>query len=374
MKRKLIIMGLILALTALPLAAACAKAPAPAPAPTVTAPAPTAKPTVSTGKYVFNVAWWDYFLALHQRTWAPGGRFQRMLYENSNGRIQLNLINKMFNTTDILTAVGDGRADLGLAPLAFLEGSYPVFSWAKVSGLFSLDSQVMHAEEFWVNYNPSIQEIMDRNFRKLGAVYVAEPHYTPTAVIFANEPLNSLAALKGKKIRSPGLIGGMALEAWGAKPIQVDWGEVSQSFVSGIIDGVLTTMHDGLADFGLDFVKYVTPIPVGPGWAEYMVMNAKLFDSLPADIQQIIKDTGRQVMLAHFGDSTAQAAQERHDIEALKIQVPEWSPDELKKAIELAKPVEQEWVKMSGSDAEQVLKIAREVIAKYEAFNAFPKK
>ena len=63
-------------------------------------------------KFAWNDIWGPKFRA--SQIYRPGGEMQRMLYERSNGRIQLEIISRMFPTEDLFSAVAKGKADVVL--------------------------------------------------------------------------------------------------------------------------------------------------------------------------------------------------------------------------------------------------------------------
>ncbi|MBI4185965.1 MAG: TRAP transporter substrate-binding protein DctP [Chloroflexi bacterium] len=372
MKRKLIVTGLILALVALPLAAACAKSPAPTVTVTAPAPTPTPKPTVSTEKHTFTFSYYEY--PTSDRIHMPGNVLQRELYRRSDGRIQLNIVNKMFGTMDLLAAVTEGRADMGSAWLAFLSGTYPLFNWAELPGVTSPDAFEATKQEWMVATDPRLVAIYDKAFRELGVTYLFQTLSGPSNVIYANKPGNTVAGLKDMKVRTPGHIGGLSLQALGAKPVQVPYEEVSQAMLTGIVDAVASNW-EGWVYYGFTgkTAKYVIPMPFGPGWADFTVMNAKKFDSLPPDLQKVIKDVSRDVTYFVLGNAQASVFFWVDKVQDLGMEILQWSPEEIAKAKPLLAPVEQEWLKIAGPYGPDVLKIAKDVAAKYEAMNLYPK-
>jgi hypothetical protein len=55
-------------------------------------------------KFAWNDIWGPKFRA--SQIYRPGGEMQRLLHERSNGRIQLEIISRMFSTADLFAAVG----------------------------------------------------------------------------------------------------------------------------------------------------------------------------------------------------------------------------------------------------------------------------
>ena len=74
-------------------------------------------------KFAWNDIWGPKFRA--SQIYRPGGEMQRMLYERSNGRIQLEIISRMFPTGDLFVAVAKGKADMADVAMPWLSGTFP---------------------------------------------------------------------------------------------------------------------------------------------------------------------------------------------------------------------------------------------------------
>ncbi|MBI4186159.1 MAG: hypothetical protein HY530_01465 [Chloroflexi bacterium] len=373
MRKSVISILVIAALVGTGIAAACQPKPAPpAPAP-VPAPTATSTPTTSTETYTLNFEFVGWQHPIDDNIFKEGGLWQRMVSQRSGGRLKLNIIHP-YDAMDALPAIQDGRMDLGHVAFAYLSGTYPLYNWAEIPGLFSLGAVESQKEEAWVNADPRLHKIWDKTLREQGTVFLSQQQYAPANVLFTDQELTSLASLKGKKIRTPGHIGGLTLEALGAKPVQVVWGEITSSQLTGITDAVLITLPDGLWWVGLDFVKYIIPIPAGPGWTAFTVMNAKKFDSLPPDLQQVLKDVGRDLIRITSSMSlVGWLIPGKEGAEKLGIKILEWPSGEVEKAKPLLKPVEDEWLKIAGPYGPEVLSIVKEDLAKYREMPQYPK-
>lgn len=100
--------------------------------------------------------------------------------------------------------------------------------------------------------------------------------------------INSIADIKGKKIRTSGAIESETIKALGAVAIGMPVTEVPEAISRGTIDG--TTSHPApLVDFGISRVTsahYFTRLGVVP---LAILMNRKKFDSLPKAAQDTIR-------------------------------------------------------------------------------------
>jgi TRAP-type C4-dicarboxylate transport system substrate-binding protein len=117
--------------------------------------------------------------------------------------------------------------------------------------------------------------------------------------LHARNPINSIADIKGKKIRSSGAIEGETLKALGAVPIGMPVTEIPEAISRGTVDG--TTSHPSpLFDFGIARVTtshFFTRLGIVP---LAILMNKKKFDSLPRAGQDAIRKYSGEWTAARF--------------------------------------------------------------------------
>ena len=115
-------------------------------------------------KFAWNDIWGPKFRA--SQIYRPGGEMQRMLYERSNGRIQLEIISRMFPTGDLFVAVAKGKADMADVAMPWLSGTYPIWSWGEIPGIVSEDPVQGLAEELAIYQDSKVMAIYDETMKK----------------------------------------------------------------------------------------------------------------------------------------------------------------------------------------------------------------
>ncbi len=103
-------------------------------------------------------------------------------------------------------------------------------------------------------------------------------------------PINSMEDLQGLKMRIPGL-GGKVLAKAGGTPVLVAGGEIYTNLERGVIDATewIGPYHDYLMGFYQVAKYYYYPGWHEPGPALEMLINKPKFESLPSDLQEIIR-------------------------------------------------------------------------------------
>lgn len=105
-----------------------------------------------------------------------------------------------------------------------------------------------------------------------------------------NREINSLNDLKGLKMRIPGL-GGDVLAKAGGSPVLLAGGEIYTSLERGVIDATewVGPYHDTLMGFQEIAKYYYAPGWHEPGTALEFIFNKEQFESLPPDLQEILR-------------------------------------------------------------------------------------
>ncbi|HJO97440.1 MAG TPA: TRAP transporter substrate-binding protein DctP, partial [Rhodospirillales bacterium] len=122
------------------------------------------------------------------------------------------------------------------------------------------------------------------------AVEVGMAHYMPGQGVFTKKPVRTIADLKGVGIR---VYSGVLLSSFkllGARPQLIPWGDAPAALLQGVVDGAITSPSSGIkVGFG-DTTKYMTTMPLSNrvSW----IMNKKVWNSLPAEIQKLLQDEG----------------------------------------------------------------------------------
>ena len=141
-----------------------------------------------------------------------------------------------------------------------------------------------------------------------------------------NKEINSLEDIKGMKMRIPGL-GGEVFEKAGGTAVNLPGGEIFTSLQTGVIDATeWVGPYNDLA-FGLHQVaKYY----YYPGWQEpgptlEAIVNKEAYDSLPEDLQEILRAavlTINNDLLAEYtarNNSALRELVDEHGVELRKL-------------------------------------------------------
>ena len=320
-------------------------------------------------KFAWNDIWGPKFRA--SQIYRPGGEMQRMLYERSNGRIQLEIISRMFPTGDLFAAVAKGKADMADVAMPWLSGTYPIWSWGEIPGIVSEDPVQGLAEELAIYQDSKVMDIYDETMKKYNLKFWFVTQWDAANGIWSKKDVTKLDDLKGMKIRVGGYLPTQGIKALDASPVTIAGSELAPAMMAGTIDAVLTSLGYGYS-IGLAKVsKTFTLTPLSPTWSAVTVMNLKTFNSLPPDLQKVVLDVGRELQQMVSLSTTAEYMMSLDTVDLSGVKRTRFSKEEMGAAVIECKVVEEAWLNMEGpwkAKRPELLSAAKAAVAKYRGF------
>ncbi len=206
--------------------------------------------------------------------------------ERSDGRLKINFLSygqHPFSGAEILSAVRDGVVQMGNTADVYVSSMEPSIAFLGLPFLFDNLEQAKAA----------YAELEDPYYRQIFAdKYNAElttGFVISGSAIHANQPLNSIEAMQGQKIRVFGHESGEMIRLLGGEPSTVAFGELYTSLQRGTIDGALTGMDGARAARVYEVVDNNTwwnwSYPV-----EFTFVNQDAMEALPEDLQEIVRE------------------------------------------------------------------------------------
>ncbi|MGB1581028.1 MAG: TRAP transporter substrate-binding protein, partial [Nevskiales bacterium] len=226
----------------------------------------------------------------------------------SNGRLTVKLYGagERVPALEVFDAVSRGSAEMGHGAAYYWKGKSPAAPFFTAVP-FGLTAQEMNG---WLYHGGGL-ELWRELYDSFNLVPFEAGNTGTQMGGWFNKEINSLADLKGLKMRIPGL-GGDVMQRLGVTTVNIPGGELFTSLQSGAIDATeWVGPYNDLA-FGLHkAAKYY----YYPGWQEpgptlECIVNKEAWNQLPADLQAIVatacQATGSQ-MLAEYAARNQQA-------------------------------------------------------------------
>jgi TRAP-type transport system periplasmic protein len=215
-------------------------------------------------------------------------RWAQEVEKRTGGKVKVQTFpgGTLLGAQNMFDGVVSGVADIGCFSPSYQPGRFPLseaidlplgFSSAKVASLVYWDM---------VNkYNPKEYEKV-----KVLTLFTCAP-----ANLMTKNPIRSLSDMKGIELRVAGT-GSDVVKALGGTPVAMPQSETPDAIQKGVVKGIVSSMEI-LKDF--DFAnscRYAT-ITNTHVVSFGVVMNIGKWKSLPADVQKVFEDLGREQAL-----------------------------------------------------------------------------
>ena len=218
-------------------------------------------------------------------------RFQELVYEYSNGRVEVQIF-----PADQLGSEQRGFQDVqnGVVQATSLAiNNASVFSPSL--GFLDLPYIFLTKEEFYEVIDDMWDELNERMIAESGNKAIIWFEQGFRHITNSVRPIETIEDLRGLRIRvppNPMMLG--AFEAWGSNATPMAWGEVFNGLQYGIIDGQENPHGVNNSMSFYEVQSYITEIHYKM-WIGPVVVNNQWFQRQDADIQEAILRAGREV-------------------------------------------------------------------------------
>jgi TRAP-type mannitol/chloroaromatic compound transport system substrate-binding protein len=219
----------------------------------------------------------------------------------SNGRLDIKVYGagELVGPFEVFDAVSQGTAEMGHGAAYYWRSKFPI------AALFSTAPFGMTAQEMngWLYFGGGL-ELWRELYEPFSLIPMPAGNTGVQMAGWFNRQINSLADVKGLKMRIPGF-GGAVLEKVGGVPVNLPGGELFTALQTGVIDATeWVGPYNDLA-FGLHTVAryYYYPGWHEPGPTLEALINKSAWESLPADLKKIVEVANKAIndeMLAEF--------------------------------------------------------------------------
>lgn len=265
---------------------------------------------------------------------------------NGKLKIQVHPGASLFKAPEIKRAVQGGQAQIGEILISGYSNEDPIFG---VDSVPFLATSFKDAEKLW---KASRKAIEDR-FAKQGMMVLYAVPWPPQG-IYSSKPLNSMADMKGLKMRTYNPYTSRIAELAGAQPVTIQAAELAQAFATGAVNANMTSGATGYDTKAWEVVKnyYDTQAWIPKN---IVFVNKKAFDALDKATQAAVLKAAREAETRGW-----KISQEKT----------KWYTDELaKNGMNVAAPsaqlkadfkkvgdtMTQEWLKSAGADGKAIV-------------------
>lgn len=256
----------------------------------------------------------------------------QLITQMSGGRLKVKVYsaNELVPAFETFDAVSRGTAQMAHGAAYYWKGKTEAAQFFSAVP-FGLTAQEMNG---WL-YTGGGLELWQETYEPFGLIPAAAGNTGVQMAGWFNKEINSVADLKGLKMRIPGL-GGEVLKRAGGTPVSLPGHEIFTSLKAGVIDATeWVGPYNDLA-FGLHKAAkfYYYPGWHEPGTTLEALINKKALEALPEDLQSIVLNACKivnQQMTAEYTTRNHQALEtlvSKHKVKVLKL------PDEVLKTLQ----------------------------------------
>ncbi|APR03928.1 TRAP transporter substrate-binding protein [Thauera chlorobenzoica] len=264
----------------------------------------------------------------------------------------------------LLNQVRDGVADVVWTLPGYTPGRFPV-------------SEVFELPFVTTTHEPSARAMWDfvqthamsefAGIKPL-AVWVNGPN----VLHFRDKQVQNLEDLKGMKVRAPSRLGNKLLASLGATPVGMPVPQMAESLSKGVIEGALIPWEVVPATKTQELTRFHAESGAERAMTTatmIYVMNQKRYDSLPAELKQVIdNNSGREFSAWVAAQHVAADAVGREKTTANGNTIYSIPAAEMARWETAALPVTAEWIKESsarGGDGQKLYDDAVALVKKY---------
>ncbi len=245
-------------------------------------------------------------------TWPPhfplfgegADKLAEMITKMSGGRLKVQVYGggELVPPLQAFEAVSAGMVEMGHASPYYWAGKSPAAQFFSAVP-FGLNAQGMNS---WL-YSGGGLKLWEEVYSKFNLIPFPSGNTGVQMGGWFNREIKSIEDFKGLKMRIPGL-GGKVLAKAGGSAILSAGGEIYTNLERGVIDA--TEWVGPYNDYKMGFYK-VAKYYYAPGWHEpgsvvEAFVNKAAFDSLPEDLQEIIRNAAMAVNMLTLSEAEAQ--------------------------------------------------------------------
>lgn len=287
--------------------------------------------------------------------------------QDSNGRIKIDLYPAMQlggKAPQLFDQTRKGIVDMSWTVAGYTPGRFPKMTSFELPFIPSTAKATSMALQEYAE-----TELQD----ELKDVHVIALHtHAPGSFHSRSKAIKNLADIEGMKVRAPNKVMSEAFDKVGANTVFLPVPEMPSALSKGVIDVAVLPFEVVLPMKIYELVKHHTEFKGTGLYTNTFIfsMNNKVYDSMPADLQNIIDNNSGIALAGHIGDLF-----DNYEVFARKYAVDQGNTFDYIEGAEHARwvkamaPITSKWIenmKDDGYDSQRLLDKTKALIKKYE--------
>jgi TRAP-type C4-dicarboxylate transport system substrate-binding protein len=252
----------------------------------------------------------------------------------------------------ITAGVQDGVIQFG--DDGFATGTIPVTGILHLPLLIQNETEMKKALDL-------VRPYLDSAYGKRG-IEVLGQYYYPVQVIWGKKKIESLADIKGLKLRVTSVEQGEFVRRFGGVPLTMGSPDVAAALDRGVVDGAFTASSGGGIPWH-DLLKYRYAFPTSWVNSTYIV-NKDAMKALPEATQKIVRDSAAKWATWASEEMDRQEDKLTKEFGQGGMVLTDAKPEEIKEATDKMRPYWDDWSKHHPADADEALKKLRAMVGR----------
>ncbi len=286
--------------------------------------------------------------------------FAAKVKEKSQGRMEIRVhpASSLYPAPELIPAVVDGRVEIAPVLSAYLTDILLELGVLELPFMTSTLEEHRKAAEA---LRPYFTEQMAKKGLKLLTI-----HTWPSQQIFSIQPIRTLADWKGKKLRVYGAESADVVRALGGAPVNIPFGEVYTALDKKVVDGAMTSATNAEPMKFYEVSKYLNYWYLTGASLEFLAANARAWDALPKDLQQVVLDSLKEVRFEdrEWEDARIWEDRARKRAQELGMTVIDPPKEEIARARQQSRHAWDSWLRRTGADGKRALEIAQKALGR----------
>ena len=353
---------LMLVISALPFMAACATEEptptTPATTPTTPTPAPTATP-----EKVIEIKVANYYAPTHRLSPDAFEQWGKEIVKRTDGKVEFTWYHgqSLMTSQETPQALKAGICDVGIWCTPFNAGLFPVTEVIDLPLIVRLSAEGSPAMWEFYTQSPEMQKEWAGYKPAWFHVTAISNFHTKKVFIRTLEDLDGLRMVTGSATK------GEMLRLLGAVHVNLTAGDIYPALERDMVDGLFYPWAPQRSWKLTEFIKYHTlaDVSVTPHAGAF---NLEVWDTLPADVQQVISDLSMSMSGLCGATLTNESAWVIDEMKAKGDEFYTLPSDEKARWVDQISPVYDRWLDMvasKGVDGQAVLDSWKQCAAEY---------
>ena len=284
-----------------------------------------------------------------------------MIAERSHGAITIDLVTDgaLGNEPSLLAQALEGSIDIAgcaIGTVASYSDKLSIFQMPFLINSYELEAEVLQSDAWKALVAAANEDLGTATI--VGASEFGMRHFATI-----DKPINTMADLKGMKIRTGGNpVIDAALQTVGANPVNVNFAELYSALQNKVVDGEEINATSVSMQKHYEVVNYMSEIGIYP-WLSLTVMSNATIESLPEGYYDLICECFAEADAEYMKTTIYEwDSQARADCEANNVTFNEISDKDA--WVEAMQPLYDEWIGKGGVYAD-FINAVQEMAAKY---------